>query len=434
MRRPGWGLALLLAGLAPPLAGQELTLADALRRAEQSAWPNRMAEAEARAAAGQALAPYRGILPSVRLEAGYLSTTDPLNAFGFLLRHRAVTPAAFDPARLNDPDAIHNLATGLVVEQPLFNADAWIGRQAAARARDAARASAEWTRATTAVGVIRNYWGAVLATAQVRTLALADSAARLHQRQAEALVRQGLATTSDGMLARVKAGEIRAALLEAESQARLARQALALRLGTPADTIFTLPDTLPLPQPSTDSGGIRADVRAAARARDAAEANARRAAMLYLPRVNGFGRVDWNTPDSPFGGKHSWTVGVMLSWSPFSGGSELADLRASRARRDVARAAAEAAEAQAGLEVRAAREHLAVALERLQIATDAVQQAAEAHRIVGRKYDGGLATVTELFDAAAAETASRLGRAAAAYDALVARADLDRATGKEMTP
>lgn len=434
MTRPGWWLALLLATATAPLDAQELTLADALRRAADSAWSNRIADAQARAAAGQALAPYKGILPSLRLEAGYISTTDPLGAFGFLLRQRAVTPAAFDPARLNNPDAIHNLATGLVVEQPLFNADAWAGRRAAASAQAAAEASADWTRTGTAVEVTRAYWGSVLAAAQVRTLALADSTARLHQRQAEAMVRQGLATTSDGMLARVKAGEIRAALLEARSQARLARLALALRMGTPADTLFTLPDSMPLPAAADDSPAMRADVRAANRNRDAAEADARRATMLYLPRVNGFGRLDWNTLDSPFGGKRSWTVGVMLSWSPFAGGSELSERKTTSARREMARAAAEATEAQAALELRAAREHLAVALERLGIASDAVQQAAEAHRIVGRKYDGGLATVTELFDAATAETASRLARSAAAFDALVARADLARATGKELTP
>ncbi|HSB56003.1 MAG TPA: TolC family protein, partial [Gemmatimonadales bacterium] len=97
-----------------------------------------------------------------------------------------------------------------------------------------------------------------------------------------------------------------------------------------------------------------------------------------------------------------------------------------------ARAAAEAATAAAGLEAQAARENLDVALAQLAIEVEAVQQATEAHRIVGRKYDGGLATVTELFDAAATETASKLGRDAAAYAALVARAELDRAMGREL--
>jgi outer membrane protein TolC len=434
-RTGGW-LALLLAGTSAPLAGQRLTLPEALQRAGQSAWANRVADAEARAAAGQAIASLRGILPTIRFETGYVATTDPLAAFGFTLRQRAVTPAAFAPDRLNDPGAAHNIGAGLVLEQPLVNADAWLGRKSAASARDAAEAQAGWTRATTALEVTRGYWGAVLAMTQVRTLLVADSAAASHRRQAEALVRQGLATQSDAMLARVKAGEIHARLIAAESQARLARAALSVVMGAPGDTAFTLPDSIPLPAAAAPDSVARprGDVLAATRARAAAEADARRAALVYLPRVNGFGRVDWNSPDSPFGGRSAWTVGVMLTWTPFSGGSELGDLRASRARRDAARAAAEAAEAQASLETRAARENLEVALARLAIAVDAVQQATEAHRIVGKKYDGGLATVTELFDAAAAETASELARDGAAFDALVARADLDRATGKEMEP
>ncbi len=47
-------------------------------------------------------------------------------------------------------------------------------------------------------------------------------------------------------------------------------------------------------------------------------------------------------------------------------------------------------------------------MERLDIAERAVLQSAEAHRIVTRKYAGGIATVVELFDAVAAETGSRL--------------------------
>jgi outer membrane protein TolC len=55
----------------------------------------------------------------------------------------------------------------------------------------------------------------------------------------------------------------------------------------------------------------------------------------------------------------------------------------------------EAAAAQAALELERATAGLAVALSRLEIAQVAGAQAREAHRIVSRKYDGGLATVTE---------------------------------------
>lgn len=434
MGRQWWIVAVtIVLGSGPAAAQDTLTLSQALERASKGAWANRIAAAQAEARDGEALQPYRGILPTVRLESGLVATTDPLGAFGFTLRQRTVTPAAFAPERLNYPSATHGLSTSLTVEQPLINPDAWLGRRAAARARDAAASNAEWIQSGTAVEVTRAYWGAVLAGEKVATLRVASAAAESHRKQAEALVRQGMATRSDALLAEVKAGEVRAELLEAESQARLSRLGLALAMGAPEDSGFLLPSELPTGVTApldSESPPPRRDVVAANQAYAAAKANAARAGATYLPRLNGFGRLDWNTPGTPFGGKSAWTVGVMLSWAPFSGASELADRRISRAQRDQAGAAAEAAAASAELERIQAQEHLHVALERLDIATSAALQSAEAHRIVSRKYDGGLATVTELFEAAAVETGSRLARSKATYDALSARAELDRVSGR----
>lgn len=434
-----WLLIAALLAMPWAAAAQMLTLEDALRRADGAAYANRIAAGQSAAQAGQALAPYHGILPTVRLESSYLKTTDPLNAFGFTLRQRAVTPAAFAPSRLNDPNAVGNLTTGLVVEQPLFNVDAWLSRKSAESASRTTEAQELWTRSRTAVDVVRAYWGAVLAVEQMRTLQSALEAGRSHVRQAESMARQGLVTTSDALLASVKAGEVEAMLLSATSQARLAKHGLAVLLGDPADTTFTLPDVLPAGEEiqrvsapvSTDSGvpSVRADVAAAALAQKAAEADARRATALYLPRLNGFGRIDWNTPDTPFGGQSAWTIGLMLSWSPFAGASELAEIRTARGRRESARAMSEATQAQAGLELSRTADAVDVTLARMQIAERGVAQAKDAHRIVGRKYEGGLATVTDLLDAAAIETAAELADVAARYDAIVAAAEKRRAEG-----
>ena len=98
----------------------------------------------------------------------------------------------------------------------------------------------------------------------------------------------------------------------------------------------------------------------------------------------------------------------MVSWSPFSGGAELAARREATARRAGAAASAEAAEARGVLELADAVTSLEVAQARMRTGARAVEQSAEAHRIVSRKYEGGLATVVELFDAAAEETRARL--------------------------
>ena len=432
----------LLGGVAHT-AGAQLTLAGAIHAADGAAYGNRIAAGRAAAAEAQALAPLKGILPSVRFEAGYLRTTDPIGVFGSTLRQRTVSPANFDPARLNYPQPVGNFQGGVVVEQPLFNGDAWAGRRAALRAADAANSSAEWTRLAMRVDVVRAYYGAVLATERVVTLTSAAKAAHAHLTQAEAMVRQGLVTKSDALLASVRAGDIDAQLAEAQGGAATARRQLAVLLGGDGAAQESLP-ALPASLPdgarvravvAQDTAAIaanpRADVGAASSALDAARADALRARLAYLPHVNGFARYDWNSPARLYAGDRNWTVGVMATWSVFTGASDISDVRATAARSDAAQAEAAAAEANRRLEIDQTSTTLAVALTRLSIAERAVAQSAEAHRIVGRKYEGGLATVVELLDAQAVETQSALALSQARWSAIVAGAERLLALGRD---
>jgi outer membrane protein TolC len=70
-----------------------------------------------------------------------------------------------------------------------------------------------------------------------------------------------------------------------------------------------------------------------------------------------------------------------------------------------------------------------VALIRLDIAERAAAQSAEAHRIVSRKYTGGLAGVVELLETQAVETQSALALSQARYGTVVAAAERRRALG-----
>jgi outer membrane protein TolC len=111
--------------------------------------------------------------------------------------------------------------------------------------------------------------------------------------------------------------------------------------------------------------------------------------------------------------------------------SELADLQATAGRAQTARAQADAARANARLEVEQTRTALIVALTRLTIAERAASQSAEAHRIVGRKYEGGIATVVELLDAQAVETQSALALSQARWGAIVTGAERLQALGRD---
>lgn len=433
------GLALL--GVAVPLRAQTpVTLAGALRRADSLAYANRMARGSAAAQHAAAMAPLHGIIPTVQLDAGYIQTTDPVAAFGTTLRQRVATPAAFDPQALNFPAAARDYSGDVTLAQPLFNADAWVGRRAASVAAQAADAGAEWTRRDVRSNVVRAYYGAAMAAAQVTALDSAAAAAHAHVRAAQSMERNGLVTHSDVLLASVSANDLDAQLAAARGNALLARRQFATLLAMPGDTADVdarIPTAAALRDeaaPDTADGvppAARADVRAAALGARAAGLDVQRARASYLPRLNAFGRYDWHALARPYGGLPSWTAGMILSWSLFSGGSVLSDVRRADAQRAVAGAAAEAADAQARLEEAQTRTDLIVALQRMTLAELSAAQAVEAHRIVTRKYEGGLATIVELLDAAAAEARTAVELSAARYAVIAADAARRQALGRD---
>ena len=437
--------ALLAALTASPAGAQSgpLSLADAMREADQQAFGNRIAAANTAGDRARARLPLKGILPSARIEAGVVRTTDPIGAFGTTLRQRLVTPAAFEPAKLNDPSAVTNAQGGLVLEVPLMNGDAWLGLRAARAAADASAAAGEWSAVSTRADVVRAYYGAILAEAKAGVLAQAQQAADAGVRQVRAMVTQGLVTKADALQAGVRASDVAAQLLGARSDALSARQQLALLLGRTGAELPTLPAALPddaavLALAAHDSAAASAtaasaeprdDVRAAQAGVLAASADRRRAASTLLPRVNGFARYDWNDPRTVYAGQKNWTVGVTASWSLFGGNTELADIAAATARANGARAGLDAARAQSQLERDDAARHLTVSMQRLTLARDAADQSREAHRLVQKRYDGGLATIAELLAAETSATGAALAQAAARYAVIDAIATWRRASG-----
>lgn len=430
------GLLFLAPG--PLLAQTPLTLGQAFTLADQHAYPNRVALADRDIRAAERERTLRGLLPSLRIEAGWTRTTDPLGAFGAQLRQRTVSPESFSPDRLNDPASLGNLGTALVAEVPLLNPDTWMGRRAGTSVIRSADAAARWTRNRVHLDVVRAYYGGVLAREQVVALEAGLSAARSHVLQAQSLQRQGMVTRSDVLLAEVKTGETETRLIAARGAERLAGKRLAVVLGLPDDTLLTLPETFcdstfMLAVTAPRAAGSRADLDAARFGVTAARRDVARATAQLLPSVNSFGRVDWNTSDAFFRGHSSWTVGVIARWSVFGGAAELVERNRARVEAVRAEARADAAEAQARLEQEERRTELEVARAGLAIAERSVAQVQEAHRIITRKYEGGLATVTELLEAAALETQTRVERAAAVYRLLTAAAAWQVALGHVLT-
>lgn len=435
---------LLQAAPERPSEPVPLKLDAVLREADATAYANRGAQAGAKLARANLSMPLKGMLPSARLEAGAVRTTDPIGTFGTLLRQRRVTASAFQPEALNYPSSIDNLTGAAVLEVPVFNADALEGYRAAVRVADAAEARAQWATLATRLMVIRAYYGAVLAREQQQALTTALAAGNAMTRQIEQMLKEGLVTHSDLLQMQVRTNSIRAQLLAANAGTLSAREQLGVLLGrdagVPAPSDYDLPDELPpdsIIKPlavelssshpnqarwaresalsTTVSRVERDDLRATKLEVAAAQIDNRRANTTLLPRLNGVMRYDWNSSSGFYTGRPSFTAGIMASWSLFGGASEIADIQATRARLAAAKTINSAAIATAQLEADTSARHLHVAIAQLDLATQSLAQSKEAFRLVQRRYAGGLATVAELLAAEATETNASLAQAAARY-------------------
>jgi len=430
------------------------SLSEALAEADRAAFPNRRAVATTEVERSRTAPSLKGILPSARIEAGFVRTTDPIGAFGTLLRQRRVTSVAFDPTRLNDPLPANNLLGGIVLELPVFNADALTGWQAARTATRASEAAADRVQHDVRFSVVRAYYGAVLAQEKVTVLLDAERAAHSAVQQVESMIRQGLVTRADALQSRVRAADVSMQLSMARHDAVTAAHQLALLLGRSFDArhaqdaqIIVLPHGLPsdssilalLPGVETRAASSttmptvnqRDDLRAAKLGFDAARLDVRSATATLLPRVNGFARYDWHSPTTLYAGRPNWTLGIMASWSVFGGGNELVALAGARARARLAAAAHEAATAQAQLEVAQVERSLSVTREHLDLAAQAAAQSREALRLIDKRYASGLATVAELLGAENSAMAAALRHAAARYDLIVALAAHRHANGAD---
>lgn len=448
------GLVAVAIGLLPPAAvlaqggtPQPLRLADVLSATTADGYGTRAARADARAAAADVTATLPGFLPQLRVESGAARTTDPIGVFGARLRQRAVTAADFDPAQLNNPEALSLVTGALVLEQPVFAPQALLGRRAASLAAEAGAAMSERHTQSALLDATRAYFGAVVARAGVAALDSAVAAAQSAARQAETLEQNGVVTRSDMLLAQVRLNELEAQRATARGQAVVARLELAVQMGAPGDTSRALPAAMAsteqiaqLADFALSSGSTavsatqRPDVKAAQLGAAAARANVKRANARWLPTVGAMVRSDWVTNDAPFGGTPFWTAGVMVSLPVFSGGGELADRQRAVAQSNAAAARADGAQAMADLEVTRARIDRTVAVERLELAERAYVQSIEALRLVQRRYDGGLAAVSELLGAGAARANAELSTVSARHDVLVAIAAERVALGLDLTP
>jgi outer membrane protein TolC len=446
------GLALLLfvpgrvTGQESPAAERvPITLDAAVATALDANPAHRITGARTAIARAEARAGTAPLLPAVEAGAGYARSVDPVFAFGTKLRQERFGESDFAVDALNRPDPINDWTMDVGLRWNLLDPTAWAGRSAAGSRAEAAGWNERWSRARTTFATRTLYFAAVGADAALSVAEAEEAAARatrdLFRRRREA----GLLTDADLLSAEAELRGAEARRVAARRDRDRAREELALHLGWDVDRVPVPVDTLGAPEPSDITPPAlpasavvapRADLQALAAARDAAGADATRAGVSFLPRVEGF--AGWQShADRAFGVDGSdWTVGVALRWTVFAGLGRVAARRQAVEAREIARIREADAVRTARAQVVQTRRDVAASWSGLEATRAAARAADEARQLMKRRFEEGLATPADLLqaEARAAEARGREVQALVNYNVALARLDLVEPTSASTIP
>jgi outer membrane protein len=407
------------------------------------------------------------VYPSIDLNASYSRNISPnVNFLPAIFFNPSAGPNDYIPIRFG---ADNTWNTNISFEQPLFRAGLFVGIGAAGRFESYQNEVVRGQEQNVVTQVRVSYYQLLLAQEQVRLTQNSLDRVRESLKETTALNQAGLASEYDVLRLQVELANLEPNLRRAENGVLQVRRQLAIQTDREDQESLTVSGTLAemdLEDLSANSAenrevlgfmgfqdrGLesmdealsaaqqrRSDIKQLELNEDLARAQMKVQQMEYLPELTLFGNYIINAQDngSPnffaTGGDgqraYSRIVGVRFSVPIFQGFQRNARLEQRRALLCQAQAQSRQGVDLAASQVRTLVENADESLERARAQKFAVSQAQRGFEIASAQYREGLGSQLELTDAEVALRQSEFNYAQAVYDYLVARAQLDDATG-----
>lgn len=430
-------LACAMSGAAQtlPAAPLQLTLEDAVRRGLETS--HRIAEAVARGQAAEAVIGERraAALPQVAAQGGY-TRTNHVDTFGILLPNNQL--------RVIYPDIPDNYRTRLDLQWPIYTGGRVDALERAARIEATASGDDVATaRADLTLEITRAFWALVTATESLRVVEESVTRIDAHLRDVRNQLDAGLVPPNDVLSVEAQESRQRMLAIQARGARDVAEAELARLVGLPPGSSLAVAASEGAGAAPSDTADALLDAarqrrseRAALMRRIAsADERTHAAAAGTRPTVAVGGGWDYARPNPRIfpreeAWRTSWDASINVSWPLLDGG---------RARSEIAEATASSR----ALQERLADFDLALAVEVRQrltdvtstraavsAAEDAVRSATEARRVVGDRFNAGVATSTDVLDAQVVLLQAELDRTQAVANARLADARLARTVGK----
>jgi outer membrane protein TolC len=227
----------------------------------------------------------------------------------------------------------------------------------------------------------------------------------------------------------------------ARARAEQALVALKTTLGVDLGSAITLGDRLEfsavsvsIEEGTEEATRAHPDVRAAAKQREAAEADVRAAYGNYFPQVSVSSMYDWASMKmrdvEGRDGANGYSVGVVVTLPIFDGFMRENLVKTARARLDRAAQAEGLARQQVAKEVSQAGLMLGAAERSVEASAKGLEQGEEQYRIVKERFESGRGIQVEILDAQASLARARFNAVAALAEYQTALAMWRRAIGR----
>ncbi|MBC8151807.1 MAG: efflux RND transporter permease subunit, partial [Bacteroidetes bacterium] len=446
---------LYLLGNTPPTLAQSppaplrLSLADALALVDGQNPAVKLARFDTRRAELKLTEAQRATYPTLNGLAQYTHNIKPpvffLPGLGALTGGLTGTPApAGEESTQALAAALKNVYVGAInLAMPLYQPDLKIGRQLARNGIQQASENERSALAGQRLTIKKAYYNLLL-LAEQRRLARQNLARNEEAlREARNLLRAQMATDADTLRAFVAVENGRPTLSKLDRDAVLLRQALLLPLGLAANTELALTDSLHIEPSPTDNGdeqgggeqamAQRPDVRQLTLALESSRQQADLERIRRLPTVALFGQFSTTAQMDDFRlFRAKWPLTLYAGLQvtiPLINPTTTPRVQQARLATQQADGQLRYAKQQIEQEVRGTRYATQEARERLAMQARTIAAAERSYGLVRSRYRQGMAKWSEVADAELALEQAQTNRMQAIYDLLIARADLDKATG-----
>lgn len=426
--------------LAVPLWAQDsLSLREAVRVALRENPAIAAASESVEAATARVDQARGGVRPKVNYSESFARSDNPVFVFSSLLTQHQFGESNFAIGPLNRPDFLNNFQSQITVDQTIYDAgqtrravhSADLGRQLTGE-------EARRVRMETVAGVVRAYYGAVLAAESLKSAEQAVRSAEADLGRAESIHAAGMSTDADVLSIRVHLAAMTEQRIRRGADLEVARAALNDALGLPLDaphalvttlTPMTLPDK-PLDEWERSASGERPETRQTRLATSLAQTETAGARASLLPQIAFHAGFEADRQRFINRGGANWLAAVTVRWNLFNGGSDQARIAEATHAERSAQAGAARADSAVRLQVRRAWAEARAASQRIEVAQAAMAEAEESLRITQNRYEAGMNNVTDLLRTETAVLESRTRYLAAVHDQRVAATLLELAAGR----